>query len=104
GPYVRDRKVLTLPEAIRRCSLIPAQLLEKSVPAMKNKGRVKVGADADLIVFDAAKVTDRATFEKPLQTSAGMQHVIGGGAFVIRDGELEREAMAGRGIRRAVEQ
>lgn len=102
GPYVRDRKVLTLPEAIRRCSLIPAQLLEKSVPAMKNKGRVKVGADADLIVFDPATVTDRATFEKPLQTSAGMRHVIVGGVFVVRDGELVRDAMPGRGIRRAL--
>ena len=104
GPYVRDRKVLTLSEAIRRCSLIPAQLLEKSVPAMKNKGRVKVGADADLIVFDAAKITDRATFDTPLRTSAGMRHVIVAGVFVIRDGELVRQAKPGRGIRRAVEQ
>jgi N-acyl-D-glutamate deacylase len=102
GPWVRDRKVLTLNEAIRRCSLIPAQIIEKSVPRMKDKGRIKVGADADLIVFDAERVTDRATFEKPLQTSTGMRHVIVNGTFVIRDGELVREAKPGRPVRRVM--
>jgi N-acyl-D-glutamate deacylase len=100
GPYVRERKALTLSEAIRCCSLRPAQILEASVPQMKHKGRVKVGADADLIVFDAERVSDRATFEKPLQTSAGMKHVIVAGVFVIRDGELMRDARPGKAIRR----
>jgi N-acyl-D-glutamate deacylase len=99
GPWVRERKVLTLNEAIRRCALIPARILEKSVPQMRNKGRIKVGADADIIVFDAERVTDRATFAKPLQTSIGMRHVIVNGTFVIRDGELVREARPGSAVR-----
>ncbi len=100
GRYVRDRKVLTLSQAVRRCSLIPAQILEASTPQMKNKGRIRVGADADIVVFDPETVSDRATFEKPLQTSAGMRHVIVNGTFVIRDGELMRTALPGRAIRR----
>ncbi|MCI0378326.1 MAG: amidohydrolase family protein, partial [Gemmataceae bacterium] len=100
GPYVRERKVLTLMDALRRCSLTPAQILESSTPQMKHKGRLQPGADADIIVFDAAKVRDRATFEKPQQTSAGMQHVIVAGAFVIRDAELVRTALPGKAIRR----
>lgn len=102
GRYVRDRKALTLMDAVRRCSLIPAQILEASVPQMRTKGRIKPGADADLVVFDPNTVADRATFKQPLQTSAGMRHVIVNGTFVIRDGELVRTAAPGRPIRRTV--
>jgi N-acyl-D-glutamate deacylase len=101
GRYVRERKALTQMEAVRRCSLIPAQILESSVPQMKTKGRLKVGADADLIVFDADRVADRATYTRPLQTSVGMRHVLVSGTFVIREGELVRTAAPGRPIRRA---
>ena len=59
--YVRERKKETLLEGLRRMTLIPAQILEASVPQMKQKGRVQVGADADLVVFDAATVSDRGT-------------------------------------------
>ncbi|MCI0455605.1 MAG: amidohydrolase family protein [Gemmataceae bacterium] len=100
--YVRERKALTLMEAVRRCSLIPAQILQASTPQMKNKGRLKVGADADLIVFDPEKVADRATYQKPLQTSVGMRYVLVNGTVVIRDGELVRTALPGRAIRRPV--
>ena len=58
--WVRERQVLPLPEAIRKSSLIPAQILEKSVPQMRNKGRIQVGMDADIIVFDLNKVQDKA--------------------------------------------
>ena len=102
GRWVRERKALSLSEAVRRCSLTPAQILEPSVPAMKNKGRIKVGADADVIVFDADKVLDRATFEKPAQTAAGMRWVVVNGVVVIREGELVREANSGLGIRKDV--
>ena len=91
-------------EAVRRCSLIPAQILEESTPMMKNKGRIKVGADADIIVFDAAKVIDRATFAKPTQTSAGYRLVLVNGTAVVRDGELIRTAMPGQPIRREVKE
>jgi N-acyl-D-glutamate deacylase len=100
GRYVRERKALTLMQAVRRCSLIPAQILEASTPQMKAKGRIKVGADADLIVFDPATVADRATFANPRRTSTGMRHVLVNGTFVIRDGELVRSAAPGRPIRR----
>ncbi len=100
GPYVRERKVLTLMDALRRCSLTPAQILESSTPQMKHKGRLQPGADADIVVFDPKKVRDRATFEKPLQTSEGMRHVIVAGTFVIRDAELVRTAQPGKAIRR----
>jgi len=71
---------------------------------MKNKGRIKVGADADIIVFDAAKVIDRATFAKPTQTSAGYRLVLVNGTAVVRDGELIRTAMPGQPIRREVKE
>ena len=83
-------------------TLIPAQILESSVPQMKQKGRVQVGADADLVVFDLATVSDRGTYTAPNQTATGVRYVIVNGTAVIRDGELVREALPGRPIRRPV--
>ena len=99
--YVRERKKETLLEGLRRMTLIPAQILEASVPQMVRKGRVQVGADADLVVFDLATVSDRGTFTQPNQTATGMRYVIVNGTAVIRDGELVRDALPGRAIRRA---
>ena len=72
------------------------------MPQMKNKGRIKVGADADIIVFDADKIIDRSTFTKPNQTSLGFHLVLVNGTAVVRDGELVRTAMPGRPIRREI--
>jgi N-acyl-D-glutamate deacylase len=69
---------------------------------MRKKGRLQVGTDADLVVFDAATVSERGTYTQPNQTAVGMKHVIVNGTPVIRDGVLVREAMAGRAIRRDV--
>lgn len=99
GKYVREEKVLTLMEAIRKSSLMPAQRLQAMSPAMRQKGRVKVGADADLSVFDPARVIDRATFENPKQYSEGFRYVLVGGTFVVRDGKLQENATPGQGIR-----
>jgi dihydroorotase len=99
GHYVRNEKVLDLMTALRKISLMVAQRLEPFVPAMRNKGRLKVGVDADVTVFDAARVIDRATYEKPAQFSEGIRHVIVGGTFVVRDEQLVPGVAPGRAIR-----
>jgi N-acyl-D-glutamate deacylase len=67
---------------------------------MKNKGRIKAGADADITIFDADRVTDRATFEKPMQPSEGILHVLVGGVFVVKDSQLVDSVFPGLPIRR----
>lgn len=99
GLYVREGGVISLMEAIAKLSFIPARRLEAFVPAMTRKGRIRVGADADFVVFDPKTVTDRATFEEPLQYSEGIAHVLVEGTFVVRDGELVAGAYPGRGLR-----
>jgi N-acyl-D-aspartate/D-glutamate deacylase len=66
---------------------------------MKHKGRIAIGADADITIFDPAKVIDRATFEAPTMPSAGIPHVLVNGTFVVRDGELVKDARPGRAVR-----
>jgi hypothetical protein len=86
-------------EVLRRATLLPAQVLEGAVPAMRRKGRVQAGTDADLVVFDEARVTDQATYAESTRPSAGIAHVIVGGTFVVRDGELVVDALPGRPLR-----
>jgi N-acyl-D-aspartate/D-glutamate deacylase len=99
GRYVREEKVLDLMTALRKISLMVAQRLEPFVPAMRAKGRIRVGADADLTVFDPSRVIDRATYEKPAQFSEGIRHVIVGGTFVVRDETLIPNVTPGRPIK-----
>ncbi len=100
--YVRERRKVELREGLRKVSLIPAQILEQSVPQMRQKGRLQVGKDADIVVFDLATFRDRATFTAPNATSVGMKHVVVNGVPVIRDAELIRSALPGKAIRRSV--
>jgi N-acyl-D-aspartate/D-glutamate deacylase len=103
GQYVREKKLLALPDAIRKMTLMPAQRLEARVPAMKKKGRIQVGSDADITVFDPETVRDRSTYEKGKMPSQGVRHVLVGGTFVVRDGQLVEGATPGKAIRAAGE-
>ncbi|MFM7067449.1 MAG: amidohydrolase family protein [Gammaproteobacteria bacterium] len=96
--YVRERGSVTLMDALRKMSLMPAQRLEKSSPAARRLGRLQEGADADVIVFDAATVGDRATFQKPREPSVGMKYVLVGGTLLIDNGKFVEGVFPGRAI------
>ena len=102
GRYVREQGVLTLMTALRKMTLLPAQRLEARIPQMRNKGRIRGGADADIVVFDAARIIDRATYEEPAVYSEGMRQVIVGGRFVVRDGRVVEGALPGAPVRAAI--
>jgi N-acyl-D-aspartate/D-glutamate deacylase len=97
--YVRQEKALALPDAINKMSLMPAQRLERRTPAMKNKGRIRVGADADIVVFDPERVADRATYERPTEYSEGFKYVLVNGVAVVKDGKLQEGVLPGRAVR-----
>ena len=102
GNYVRDHKVLTLPDAIRKMTLMPAKRLEARVPQMAQKGRLRIGADADITVFDPRTIADRATYERPAQYSIGVRHLLVHGVPVVVDGQLLPATFPGRPVRVAV--
>ena len=99
GRYVRDAHALTLMDAIRKMTLMPAQRLEARVPAMRRKGRLAVGADADITVFDASTVLDRSTYREPSLPSAGIQYVLVGGVPVVANGKAVEGVRPGRAVR-----
>jgi len=99
GKYVREDKALGLMDAVRKASLMPAQRLEQFAPSMRQKGRLSAGADADISVFDPARVIDKATFENAAQYSDGFRYVLVEGTFVVRDGRLQEGVMPGQAIR-----
>ena len=101
GKYVRDERALPLMEALRKMTLAPAQRLEARVPAMAVKGRVRVGADADLTIFDPATVIDRSTYEDATIPSGGIPYVVVLGEVVVDSARLT-SARPGRAIRAAV--
>ena len=101
GKYVREEKSVSLMDALRRMTLEPARRLERRTPAMTNKGRLKVGADADLTIFNADSVIDRSTYEDATIASAGIPYVIVGGQVVVENGDVTA-ARPGRAIRAPV--
>ena len=103
GKYVREEGVVDLMDALRRMSLEPARRLESRVPDVAEKGRIRIGADADLTLFDPTLVRDRSTYEDATIPSEGIPYVIVNGTVVVEDGRLVAEARPGRAIRAPVE-
>jgi N-acyl-D-aspartate/D-glutamate deacylase len=102
GVYVRERKVLSLMDALAKISYLPAKRMESFSPAMKRKGRLQVGADADLAIFDPATVIDRSTYQNPAQYSTGIKHVLVNGVLVVKDEKLAEGIFPGQPILGAV--
>ena len=85
-------------EALRKMTLMPAQMLERSTPAAHEKGRLQEGADADIVVFDPQVITDRSTFEKPMEPSVGVHYLFVGGTPLIDEGKLVPDVFPGRAL------
>jgi N-acyl-D-aspartate/D-glutamate deacylase len=96
--YVRELGSITLMDAIRKMSLMPAQRLEKSTPAARRKGRLQEGVDADIVVFDPRTVVDHATFAAPREPSSGMKFVVVGGSVLIDQGKLVPNTFPGKAV------
>jgi N-acyl-D-aspartate/D-glutamate deacylase len=94
--YVRDQKTLTLMDAMRKMSLMPAQRLEKALPHASRLGRLQQGAQADIVVFDPESVQDHATFRAPTQASTGVRYLVVAGTVVVDDSRIVEGAVPGR--------
>ena len=96
--YVRQLGTVTLMDALRKMSLMPAQRMEKATAAARAKGRLQEGADADVVVFDPKSIVDRATYKSPREASSGMRSVIVGGAVLIDQGKLVPDVYPGKAL------
>ena len=85
--------------ALKKCSYWPAKRLEKCAPTFRNKGRIKVGVDADLIVFDAGKIIDHSTFTNAAQYSRGIEYTLINGVAVVKEGRFQKNIFPGRAAR-----
>ena len=99
--YVQQWRLVTLMDVLRAGALNPARELEGSIPALRNKGRLKVGSDADIIVFDPARVRANPSVEKPTELPTGMDYVIVNGAMLIKDGRMNAKLLPGTAVRRS---
>lgn len=98
GKYVREDKVIDLNTAIEKMTLLPAKRLESIAPMMRFKGRIQIGTDADITVFNPDTIIDKATFEKGLAFSAGIEYVIVNGVLVIRKGQTVNNIFPGQPV------
>ncbi len=99
GRFVRELEIVDWMEGIKKITLLPAERLENAIPAMSSKGRLQIGMDADVTIFDPAIVQERATYAKPAQMSAGISFVIVNGMLVLDDGEIVEGAEPGEWLR-----
>jgi N-acyl-D-aspartate/D-glutamate deacylase len=96
--YVREQGAISLMDALRKMSLMPAQLLERSTPVARQKGRLQAGADADIVVFDAATIGDRATYDRPMESSVGVRYLLVAGTIVVEQGRIVPDVFPGRAV------
>jgi len=96
---VRETGTWTWLEAFRRCSYLPARLLDDCAPGARAKGHLGIGADADVVVLDPERITDAATYTDPLRPSVGVRHLFVAGTSVVRQGELQADALPGQPLR-----
>ena len=98
GKYVREENVLSLNEAIEKMTLLPAKRLENISPMMRFKGRIQVGADADITIFNPNTIADQASFEKGLKFSTGIEYVLVNGTIVLKNGKTQENIYAGQAV------
>jgi dihydroorotase len=103
GHYVRETQTLTLMDALRKITLMPAQRLASRAVVMKKKGRIRVGADADVTIFDPTQVSDTATYEEPAKYSVGIKYVLVNGELVVKEGQLQSGVTPGQPIRAPIQ-
>ncbi|UVI30308.1 amidohydrolase family protein [Paenibacillus spongiae] len=99
GLYVREQQVMSLMDGIAKLSLMPAQRLEKQAPALRKKGRIAKGMDADIVIFDFDTIRDRSTVEKPDLMSEGIHYVLVAGQVALDNGKLNKKIRLGEPLR-----
>ncbi|MGH9323101.1 MAG: amidohydrolase family protein, partial [Vicinamibacteria bacterium] len=99
GRYAREKKSLSLMDALKKMTVLPAERLAGAAPSMKKKGRIQVGADADVTVFDPETILDLSTYERGDIPSRGIAHVLVGGTFVVREAKPIEGVFPGKAIR-----
>jgi N-acyl-D-aspartate/D-glutamate deacylase len=97
--YVREKGTISLIDALRKMTLMPAQMLERSTAEARQKGRLQEGCDADIVVFDAKKIRDRSTYERPMEPSVGVRYLIVGGTIVVNEGKIVADVFPGRALK-----
>jgi dihydroorotase-like cyclic amidohydrolase len=85
-------------DAIRKMSLMPAQVLERSTPSARFKGRLQEGADADVVIFDPQTISDRSTFQHPMEASVGVKYLLVGGVVLVDQERFMEGVFPGKAV------